>query len=120
MRKYLAIALAALCMAGCKKDPLPIGTFTGSITGKVVNVELLPGGNTVMYFSGGEEDTGYYGISGDEIYILNTIHSGSGYSRHTYRFTSAVKGKIYNADSFSAYYEKDGEDPQPCSFTRRR
>ena len=121
LKKILLICVATLCLVGCSKERVMQGTYSCSLDGSTLFVELLAGGNCVAYFSDeSDSDNGSYFIDGDEITLIFSISHGkiSSYRYRFYMFRDA--GSIYDNNSFGVTaHEVMNDKDVYCSFVRR-
>ena len=115
---YLLILLLAI---SCSKEPkINQGTYSCSVAGETLYIELLSGEDCVLYFKGQKESTGYYHINGEEITIIGHAWLEKRYSIDIYSFGPDNRGTIYSSDKFGITADVNyGEDSKYCSFVRR-
>ena len=119
MKKFVAVVLVAICVAGCSKPKM--GTYFTTLDGDVLNVELLSGDNCILYFSGGEEVAGSWRTDDGEIWLVATIRKGDlgefGYRR--YEFSRDGKGEIRKNGFVVSCEEAVKDKHHTLSFARR-
>ena len=101
MRRLLIFMSLILLLCGCQKlETRMQGKFYTDTVDGMLYLELLAGDGCVAYFSGGEEDGGYWHVLEDNV-ISVTVSPEIKKSSSIVQYWISGRGKIINADSFS-------------------
>jgi hypothetical protein len=101
MKKILLLAVFLAAIVACQKPNggLELGIYSADTTYGILNAELLSGGSAIFYFTGGQEDGGYWHVlSNGSIVLIGSVKTKDG--RHTCRMSSDFEGTIKSSTHF--------------------
>lgn len=110
MKKVVTMIAAVLILAACSKENVSLGKYSAITNDGTLCIELLSGGDCVLYFDGGTERQGDYKLSGDEIVIHGHADIKTSTKWRWYYFTVDNPGRIESSTKFTVPVEISSGD----------